>query len=522
MAKTKTERQAERHPAQATHAEITEPTTLVLFGATGGLSAKYLLPALGHLAKNGLLGPSFRLVGVSQQSHTDDEFRKWIGSAATNALPGTAEELVRTARISHLSADLSAPGWEKALAKKIGARSCRTVYYLATPPSLFDPVVEGLARARLNRRAGGGTPAIVLEKPFGRDLRSARHLNRHLARHFDESQVFRMDHYLGKDTVQNILAFRFENGLFEPVWNREHIDHVQITVAEDEGMSSRGRYYEEAGALRDVVQSHALQLLAQIAMEPASSWAAKDVRARRVEALRGLKPLAPQQIGTRVISGQYAAGEDMLGRPTAGYRDERFVPTGSKVETFVALAAELPNRRWKGVPFYIRTGKRMPKRVAEITVQFKPSRHRRREHGGGANLLTLRVQPNEGIALRLFLKRPGEAPESLEEVDMSFCYRDAFAGKLPSAYDRLLLDALCGNQGLFTRADEVEAAWRFVDPILRHWQRHDVRPRRYAAGRWGPAAADRLLEADGRRWWSDRLDVCPVPGAGQAVTHPDG
>ncbi|MEX1112861.1 MAG: glucose-6-phosphate dehydrogenase [Patescibacteria group bacterium] len=495
---------------------ITEPTTLVLFGATGGLSAKYLLPAFGHLARNGLLGPSFRLVGVSQQPLSDAAFRQWIGGVPAAAGVGEA------AKASHLSADLSDDDWGQALAKKIGSRSCRVVYYLATPPSLFQPVVEGLARARLNRRAGGRTPAIVLEKPFGRDLSSARKLNRHLARHFDESQVFRMDHYLGKDTVQNILAFRFENGLFEPVWNRKHIDHVQITVAEDEGVGNRGRYYEESGALRDIVQSHALQLLAQIAMEPPVSWDAQDVRARRVTALRGLKPLAPQQIGDQVVGGQYGPGQDLLGKRVAGYREEAFVAPRSRTETFAALRAELPNRRWKGVPFYIRTGKRLPKRVAEITVQFKPSRHRAHAHGGGANLLTLRVQPNEGIALRLYLKRPGESQESLEEVDMSFCYRDAFAGKLPSAYDRLLLDALVGNQGLFTRADEVEAAWRFIDPILRYWDRHNVRPRPYAAGSWGPTAADRLIKADGRRWWSDRLDVCPVPGAGQAVTHPDG
>ena len=498
--------------------EITGPTTLVLFGATGGLSAKYLLPALKHLAGNGLLGPSFRIVGVSQRKFSDEEFRGWVGKAAA----GTAVEgLVRTARISHLSADLAGGGWGTALARRIGTRSCRVVFYLATPPSLFEPVVEGLARARLNRRAGGGVPAIVLEKPFGRDLTSARKLNRHLARHFDESQVFRMDHYLGKDTVQNILAFRFENGLFEPVWNREHIDHVQITVAEDEGIAARGGYYEESGALRDVVQSHALQLLAHIAMEVPASWAPKDVRARRVTTLRGLKPLTPRQVGGQVVRGQYAAGRDLLGKPVPGYRDEPFVARDSRTETFAALKVELPNRRWKGVPFYIRTGKRLAKRVAEITVQFKPSRHRVHAHGGGANLLTLRVQPNEGIALRLYLKRPGRPQESLEEVDMSFCYRDAFAGRLPSAYDRLLLDALVGNQGLFTRADEVEAAWRFVDPILRHWQRHDVRPLRYTAGTWGPAAAERLLVRDGRRWWSDRLDVCPVPGAGQAVTHPD-
>jgi glucose-6-phosphate 1-dehydrogenase len=501
--------------AADTHTEITGPTVLVLFGATGGLSAKYLLPALSHLARNGLLGPSFRLVGVSQHPHTDATFGKWAAGASGPDLP-------RTAKFAHVTADLANDDWGPALAKKIGKRPCRVVYYLATPPSLFEPVAEGLAKARLNRRVGEGTPAIVLEKPFGRDLASARRLNRHLARHFDESQIFRMDHYLGKDTVQNILAFRFENGLFEPVWNRDHIDHVQITVAEDEAVGSRGRYYEEAGALRDVIQSHALQLLAQVAMEPPASWSAKDVRARRVAALRGLKPPTPRQVAERTVSGQYAAGQDLLGKRTAAYREEPHVAARSRTETFVALRAELPNRRWKGVPFYLRTGKRLPKRVAEITVQFKPSSHRVRAHDGGANLLTLRVQPNEGIALRLYLKRPGEPQESLEEVDMSFCYRDAFAGKLPSAYDRLLLDALAGNQGLFTRADEIEASWRFVDPILRHWERQAVRPRPYAGGTWGPAVADKLLKRDGRRWWSDRLDVCPVPGAGQATAHSDG
>lgn len=504
---------------------VTTPTTLVIFGATGGLATRKLYPALAKLAAASLLPDDFQVVGVSQQRLGENEYQAVVATAIREA--GISAEASWLTRFHHAAVDVRKEGWAgevAAAAQGPNSEARRVVFYVATPPSVFEAIITGLATLGQGRTAGAGSglplPSIVIEKPFGHDGASAHRLNRLLANGFAEPQIFRMDHYLGKDTVQNILAFRFENGLFEPTWNRHYIDHVQITLAEAGGIGSRGRYYEESGALRDVIQNHLLQLLAHVAMEPPKSLAPEVLRDCRAAVLRQLRPLQPSELATRVVRGQYGPGKDWHGKDATGYLDEDFVGDGSTTETFVALPVELMSDRWVGVPFYLRTGKRLAKDVTEINIQFKPSAHDLYRQGGAvtSNLLTMRIQPNEGIALRLAVKRPGFAPE-LDEVDMSFCYRDSFDG-LPEAYDRLLLDCLLEDQSLFTRADEIEASWKFIDPIIAHWLKH--RPPEfpnYPAGSWGPTAADELIAADGRRWWSDRLDVCPIPGAGQATVQ---
>ncbi|HLH25403.1 MAG TPA: glucose-6-phosphate dehydrogenase [Chloroflexota bacterium] len=489
------------------------PCALVIFGASGDLTSRKLIPALYDLALQRLLPPEFAVVGVARHAYTDESFR--------NMLRETAEEYARTrplrpevwesfaAGIYYLRGDPSEPETYARLGAQLDELdrtrgTCgRRLFYIATPPTVFSAIVRELGAASLNRsEAPDGWVRIVIEKPFGRDLTTARLLNRTVQSVFRENQIFRIDHYLGKETVQNIMAFRFSNRLWEPLWSEQHIDHVQITVAESIGVEDRGGYYEQAGALRDMVQNHMLQLLTMVAMEPPVTFEAEAVRDEKLKVLRALRPISPAGFTQQVVRGQYGEGW-IGGQHVPGYRQEPGVAPNSDVETYVALKLYLDTWRWAGTPFYLRHGKRLPKRSTEIVVQFKPAPHV--PFGGAAalgldpNLLVLRVQPDEGITLRFGAKVPGPVMQ-LRSVNMDFYYGSSFLVESPDAYERLLLDCMLGDRTLFMRADEVEQAWSFVTPIFDAWAREQPAFPNYAAGTWGPAAADQLIRRDGRHW----------------------
>jgi glucose-6-phosphate 1-dehydrogenase len=487
-------------------------TTLVIFGASGDLTRRKLLPALYQLSRGERLPARFAVIGVARTPHTDDEFRDEFREAIREAVgdEGARDDVARslTGRMGYISGDLGSPELYARLAERLGGTGVHggILYYLAIPPEAYAGVVSQLGAAGLATAPQGGWRRIIVEKPFGHDLSSARELNAILHRHFDEEQIFRIDHYLGKETVQNLLVFRFANGMFEPVWNRRYIDHVQITAAETVGVERRAAYYEGAGALRDMVQNHLLQLLALVAMEPPVAFTAPSVRDRKMDALLSVQPLTGN--GARggapaVVRAQYVAGW-VAGREAPGYRDEPGVAPGSTTETYVALRVRLDSWRWAGVPFYIRTGKRLPKRTTEIAIQFhRPPLQIFRGMSPtpvAPNLLIVNVQPDEGISVRFEAKLPGTRMQ-LAPVMMNFRYGTTFGGDVPDAYETLLLDAMLGDTTLFARHDFVEAAWALVTPVLDRWaeeRRHAIPE--YEAGEWGPAEADAFMDAEGRRW----------------------
>jgi glucose-6-phosphate 1-dehydrogenase len=487
---------------------VADPSLMVIFGATGDLSGRKLLPAIYNLAKQRLLPAGFAVVGAAIDDLTDDSFRKHAADVITKYSRTQPVELAVLQSfleaVFYVRVDFSKLEDFKTLQKKVDeldhARHAggNRVYYCATPPPTYETITEQLSAAAVTSSAG--FHRIVVEKPFGSDLKSARELTQILQRVFQEDSVFRIDHYLGKETVQNILAFRFANSLFEPVWNSNFIDSVQITAAEEIGVELRGAYYERAGALRDIVQNHALQLVALVAMEPPLAFEATAVRDEKVKVLHAIRPIQDADVPRATVRGQYTKGW-VLGEPVVGYREEHAVAPGSLTETFAALRLFVDNWRWSNVPFYIRVGKRMPKRSTEIRVQFKRPPHQTFESAGelDPNAITLRIQPEEGISLRFGAKVPS-AGVRLRNVAMDFTYMSSFLVETPEAYERLLLDCMIGDPTLFTRADEVEAAWSFIDPIEAAWR--DDRPAlsTYAAGTWGPAAADRLISADDREW----------------------
>jgi glucose-6-phosphate 1-dehydrogenase len=374
-------------------------------------------------------------------------------------------------------------------------------FYLSTSPSLVSGIVEHLGEAGMNRGEDGGWSRLVIEKPFGRDLESARDLNEDILTYFEERQIYRIDHYLGKETVQNILAMRFSNGIFEPIWNQNYVDHVQITVAEDIGIGSRGAFYEEAGALRDIVQNHVMQVLCLTAMEPPVAFDADSVREEKVKVLKAVRPIAEDDVLHTAIRGQYTRGW-VWGEEVKGYREEEGVAPDSLTETFVALRLFVDNWRWAGVPFYVRAGKRMPKKATEIAIQFHSSPHtpfsRDETEGLEPNMLVVRIQPEEGVSLKIGAKVPGSGFE-VRSVNMDLIYGTAFLEEAPDAYQRLLLDMMLGDPTLFIRADEAEMAWRILDPVMRGWARSDRVPF-YEAGTWGPAEAEELPRRGGREW----------------------
>ncbi|KAB8143348.1 glucose-6-phosphate dehydrogenase [Chloroflexia bacterium SDU3-3] len=487
-----------------------EPCTVVIFGATGDLTHRKLVPGLYNLYRERLLPPGFSVIGFARREWTDEYFRQTLYDDVKEfSRSGLEEPLWQSFAegISYNRSSFDDPAGYQALAEKLAAldeqrgTGGNRLFYLATPPESYATIIEQLGAAGLNHSPNGGWTRIIIEKPFGRDLNSARALDTAVHKVFDESQVYRIDHYLGKETVQNILVFRFANGIFEPVWNRRYVDHVQITVGESVGVEGRGNYYEHAGTIRDMVQNHLMQLLTLTAMEPPGSYEANSVRDEKVKVVRAIRPIAREDVAKYSIRGQYTAGTEG-GKPVPGYREETGVDPSSNTETYIALQLFVENWRWAGVPFYLRTGKRLPKRASEIAIQFKSAPLMLFDQGPlnniEPNVLTIKVQPDEGISLKFESKIPGQTTQ-IRPVTMDFRYNASFGVASPEAYERLLLDAMLGDSTLFTRSDEVDASWSLITPILEGWQNGPA-PEPYEAGTWGPQASDAFLESAGRKW----------------------
>lgn len=476
---------------------------LLLFGATGDLSQRMLIPSLYGLHADGLLPQDLTITGTARSTLSDAEFRDFAAKALDTHLPEDRKDSGAIAafldRLQYQQLDASDLGGYAALAEKLGDISNGLAIFLSTAPKFFEPTIKGLASAGL----AGNNVRIGLEKPLGTDLPTSREINDAVASVFPEDRTFRIDHYLGKETVQNILALRFGNSLFEPIWNAAGIDHVQITVSETVGLEGRAGYYDEVGALRDMVQNHILQLLALIAMEPPARFDGTSIRDEKVKVLRSLRPIAGREAGDLTVTGQYTGGAS-TGKIVAGYAEE--LGKDSRAETFVAIKAHVDNWRWQGVPFYLRTGKRMTERRSEIVVQFKPVPHSIFAERGGvlqSNTLIIRIQPEEYVRLLVMAKEPGLDREGvrLREVPLNLSLEHEFAGtRRRIAYERLLLDLLEGDPTLFVRRDEVEAQWTWIDAIRAGWETADVKPKPYAAGTWGPSAAIALTERDGVTW----------------------
>jgi glucose-6-phosphate 1-dehydrogenase len=485
-----------------------EPCAVVIFGATGDLTRRKLVPALCNLAHEGQLPANFAVVGFARRPKTDAEFRAELREGAQQFSrfhplnPAVWEAFA--GGISYHQAEFSDAAGYARLADRLAqldrdrGTAGRRLFYLATAPTDFATIIEQLGAHGMGR---GATARIIVEKPFGRSLATARELNATLAAHFDEPQVYRIDHYLGKETVQNILALRFANEIFEPLWNAKYVDHVQITVSESLGVEGRGGYYETSGALRDMVQNHMMQLLSLVAMEAPAGLQAEDIRDEKVKVLRSIRPLGPAHVGQCSVRGQYTAGST-AGKDVPGYLQEKNVAPNSRTETFVALKLFIDNWRWAGVPFYLRHGKRLPKQTAEIAIQFKapPAVLFAAETTAPVqpNVLVLRIQPDEGISIRMNAKVPGTAL-NIQPVKMDFRYGGSFGARSPEAYERLLHDAIAGDSTLFTRNDEVECSWALMDALLTGWQTGGT-PYPYEAGTWGPVEADAFIARDGRTW----------------------
>ncbi len=489
-----------------------DPFAFVLFGATGDLAHKKVLPALYQLWRNNLLPHECRIIASGRRDYSDESFRQEIRTSLGKYSRTPPEEPAVSEfleRVDYHRGDVDDDATYARLSERLdacdrehGTRGNR-LYYLAMQPSAFALVIAQLGKAGLDHEHHeGGWRRIVIEKPFGRDLESAIRLNREVGKVFRESQVYRIDHYLGKETVRNLLVFRFGNGIFEPIWNRRYVDHVQITMAESIGIEDRGSFYEETGASRDVLQNHLMQLLALVAMEPPASFDADALRDEKVKVLRAIAPETEEAVARDVVRGQYGPGW-VNATPVRGYREEPEVDPQSETETFVAARFAVDNWRWSGVPFYLRAGKRLAKRATEIAIQFRGVPHRLFQDTASdpePNLLAMRIQPDEGILLRFGAKVPGLGLD-IRTVNMDFTYGSSFNVDSPDAYETLILDALLGDASLFTRADEVEEAWGIVTPILDAWA--DGPPPHfpnYPAGTWGPEEADALMARDGRRW----------------------
>jgi glucose-6-phosphate 1-dehydrogenase len=488
--------------------KVAEPGAMVIFGASGDLTARKLVPALYDLAAQRRLPMEFAVVGISRTEMSHDEFRKKLRGALDEQRPGEVSGDVWNSfcgGVFYLSGDSKKAETYRELKdflKKLdgerGTEGNRS-FYLASSPSLVSAIVERLGEAGMNEGENGGWARLVVEKPFGKDLASAKELNEDIRCYFEERQIYRIDHYLGKETVQNIMALRFSNSIFEPLWSQHYVDHVQITVAEDIGVGTRGAFYEEAGALRDIVQNHLMQVLCLTAMEPPVAFDAESVREEKVKVLKAARRIPEDEVENYAVRGQYTRGW-VWGEEVPEYREEKNVAPDSTTDTYVALKLYIDNWRWAGVPFYVRAGKRLPKRVTEIAIQFKPTPHA--PFAGATelepNVLVVRIQPEEGISWKIGAKVPGSGFE-IRSVNMDLLYGTAFLEEVPDAYQRLLLDLMLGDPTLFIRADETEGAWEILDPVVRAWaESREISF--YPAGTWGPEQAEELLARDGRRW----------------------
>jgi glucose-6-phosphate 1-dehydrogenase len=492
------------------------PCAIVIFGASGDLAKRKLIPAIYEMARENLLSEKTYVVGYSRSPMTDEQYRKIAREAVQQyARSKPIDEAVWKKiepRIYYTQADYGSPEDQARLGVTCGRLDRRfgnpgnRLFYLSTPPEAFDEIIERLGERRLADRGENESPAIwhriIIEKPFGRDLASAKALNALLHKYFTEDQIFRIDHYLGKETVQNLMVMRFANSIFEPIWNYKYIDHVQITVAETLGVGTRAGYYDKSGALRDMVQNHMFQLMALVAMEPPAALDAESIRDEKVKVFKSIRKIRPEQVDQFTVRGQYGPGEKD-GLETPGYRKEKGVPPTSRTETFAALKLFVDNWRWSGMPFYLRTGKLLPQKVSELVVQFRSPPltlfQKQCESPVYPNDLIIRVQPDEGISWRLNGKVPG-GQLNIKPVALDFLYRTTFKAEPPEAYERLIFDAMVGDQTLFIRGDEAEAAWAVVDPIEQGWTRSKQDPEEHTPGTWGPRRAMDLIEMDGRRW----------------------
>ena len=493
---------------------VPEASSLVIFGASGDLTQRKLIPALYSLAHDGLLPAGQTIIGFARPDYTDDAFRTAMREACDKfARVKPVDDAIWdnfAKGLFYVRGEFSEPEAYNRLKQKLtecdSSRGTggRRIYYLAVPPQFF-PVISELLGAEgmvTDPERGGPYTRVIIEKPFGHDLESAKELNRVAVTTFRERQVFRIDHYLGKETVQNLLVLRFANGIFEPFWNRQYIDHVQFTVAESIGVEKRGNYFETAGITRDIIQNHMLQLVSLLAMEPPVAFEADAVRDEKVKVLRALREFPAGREEQMAVRGQYTDGS-VLGEKAIGYRKEENVDPNSHVETFSALKVFVDNWRWADVPFYLRAGKRLPKRVTDISIHFRPAPYplfrKMTNMKTQPNVLAIRIQPDEGISLKFDSKVPGPTVRSAP-VTMEFRYATSFGAEPPEAYERLLLETMLGDSTLFARRDEVETAWAWLDPLLAAWKADPKLPEPYEAGTWGPAAADALIERDGRKW----------------------
>jgi len=482
-------------------------TQFILFGALGDLAWRLVVPALFNLHLDGLLPGKFRLIGVDRQitaARLKERLLDGIRSFSRRAAPSDEQWSGFADKLEALPMNLQDPDAFRALAEFPGIKQAETaarIYYLAVPPFLFDAVANGLAAAGLQH--GEAQSRIVLEKPLGRDIASFRAIDSTLRAHFSERQIYRMDHFLGKETVQNILAMRFANPIFEPIWNRRYIDHVTVTVAEQIGVGHRAGYYERAGALRDMVQNHLMQLMCLVAMEPPVAYDADDIRNKKLDVLRACRPIRPDAVPLHAVRGQYGEGW-LKDERLPGYREEPGIAADSNIETYAAVKLLVDNWRWQDVPFYLRTGKRMADAVSEISIRFRDVPHNAFPAVSGANSqpvrLVIQIQPQEGIILKFMAKQPG-TPLRLRPVDMRFAYREAFSKPSPAAYETLLHDLLLGDATLFMRSDQVQAAWELLMPIIESWEANPAPDfPNYPAGSWGPESAERLVARDSRTW----------------------